>query len=499
MASSRLRVAVIGAGAAGICSAHNILSRPLTFAPPVVFEMTGQVGGTWVYSDTSDAHISSSMYRDLRTNLPKEIMNYPDFPFDPSLPSFLHHSDVLKYLEAYTDHFSVRPHIQFNSRVVSISPVGDVDCGHVSWDVTVQYWGDERLLTQRFDAVMVCVGHYSHAFIPDIAGIETFQGQVLHSHSYRYPEVFSSRSVVLLGSGPSAVDIAMELSPHAQHVTLSHRGPPVQWSLPENVSMARPVVRASPETLICDDGTEIAADTLIFCTGYKYSFPFLLPVEEQMVDQKKAGSGEMTRKGPFISSDSEVEHREEMLDSDGGLENNGEQSLSNENKAVKRDLSNFGLLEDEDIVGPDIGQGHLPPLYKHLLHARYPTMCFIGACKIILPFPFCHYQAQFFLSMLEGKFQLPLPEQMLFESREELRNHQSAGLPLKYLHRLGIDQWDYNQWLAETAGFEPLAPVLKKVYNAAKDFRSVNPLLYRGYSINILNKDEFEVHRGTHV
>ncbi|XP_063786960.1 uncharacterized protein LOC134936005 [Pseudophryne corroboree] len=496
MASYGLRVAVIGAGAAGLCSARHILARPATFEPPVVFEMAGQVGGTWVYSDPSenDAQSHSPMYRDLKTNLPKEIMEFPDFPFDPSLPSFIHHSDVLKYLEEYTDKFSIRPHIKFNSRVASVSPVlSDGDQRKVSWDVTVHHHDDDKQVAQRFDAVMVCVGHYSHTFIPNIAGIEKFQGQVLHSNSYRYPEVFSSRSVVLLGSGPSGVDIAIELSQHAKHVTLSHRGPPMQWTPPQNFSVAPPVVGASPNTLICEDGTEIMADTLIFCTGYKYNYPFLLPSEEQVVNQEKGGNGEPTRKRNFITC--EGEGCGTILDSNEGLERNGERLLFNENMSIKRDDSNLSLLEDEDIVGPDVGQGHLPLLYRHLLHARYPTMCFIGACKIIVPFPLCHCQVQFFLSVLEGKCRIPPPEQMLSESLEELRNHQRAGLPLKYLHRLSSDQWDYNQWLADTAGFEPLAPVLKKLYEAIRDFRSLNPVLYRSFNITILNKEEFEIQK----
>lgn len=64
-----LRVAVVGAGAAGLCAAKHILSSPSSFAPPVVFEATGGVGGTWCYTEhvhEDGRPVYSSMYRDLR-------------------------------------------------------------------------------------------------------------------------------------------------------------------------------------------------------------------------------------------------------------------------------------------------------------------------------------------------------------------------------------------------------------------------------------------------
>lgn len=67
----RRRVAIVGAGAAGLCAARHILARPKVFASPVVYEQTERVGGTWFYEDIVDQqdsgrHIHSSMYRDLR-------------------------------------------------------------------------------------------------------------------------------------------------------------------------------------------------------------------------------------------------------------------------------------------------------------------------------------------------------------------------------------------------------------------------------------------------
>lgn len=47
-----------------------------------------------------------------RTNIPKEVMSFPDFPFAKHLPSFVHHTEVRKYLEEYCHHFRLWDHIQ---------------------------------------------------------------------------------------------------------------------------------------------------------------------------------------------------------------------------------------------------------------------------------------------------------------------------------------------------------------------------------------------------
>lgn len=138
-----LRVAVIGAGAAGLCVARHILSRLNVFAPPVIFELSENIGGTWCYDEhvgTCDIgrQIHSSMYRDLRyetaqlsgprrksnrsaeicplfsvrTNLPKEVMMFPDFPFDSQLCSFLPHQEVQNYLKQYCKEHHIQPHIR---------------------------------------------------------------------------------------------------------------------------------------------------------------------------------------------------------------------------------------------------------------------------------------------------------------------------------------------------------------------------------------------------
>lgn len=47
-----------------------------------------------------------------RTNLPKEVMGYPDFPISERPESYLSRTEILDFLNAYCDHFALRPYIR---------------------------------------------------------------------------------------------------------------------------------------------------------------------------------------------------------------------------------------------------------------------------------------------------------------------------------------------------------------------------------------------------
>ena len=61
--------------------------------------------------------VHSSMYKNLRTNLPKEVMAFPDFPFATCPESFVHHTKVLDYLESYARHLQLGQYVRFNTKV----------------------------------------------------------------------------------------------------------------------------------------------------------------------------------------------------------------------------------------------------------------------------------------------------------------------------------------------------------------------------------------------
>ena len=55
-----------------------------------------------------------------RTNLPKEVMCYPEIPFDLALPSYVTHEDVRRYLEQYADKFDLLQCIKVNKHIAEI-------------------------------------------------------------------------------------------------------------------------------------------------------------------------------------------------------------------------------------------------------------------------------------------------------------------------------------------------------------------------------------------
>lgn len=81
------RVCVIGAGAAGLVSAKALRAAGLECT---VMDQREEVGGVWNRRSTYTSAPENPVYDSLHTNLPKEMMQFWDFPWDPSLPSCTH-------------------------------------------------------------------------------------------------------------------------------------------------------------------------------------------------------------------------------------------------------------------------------------------------------------------------------------------------------------------------------------------------------------------------
>lgn len=169
---AKLRVGVIGAGAAGL----SAVKHALDFGCDVVaFDKNDKIGGTWIYTDDvgKDRYgneLFSGMYEGLMSNTPIDLMSFPDFPFENTENSFITSPEVLEYFESYAEKFTLKPFIKLEHHVQLVRPLSDS-----TWEISVKNLRDNKSETHIFDAVLVCSG-LTRPSIPKIQGQAVFRG-----------------------------------------------------------------------------------------------------------------------------------------------------------------------------------------------------------------------------------------------------------------------------------------------------------------------------------
>jgi dimethylaniline monooxygenase (N-oxide forming) len=260
-----------------LCAIKHCLDAGLNV---IAFEQTNSIGGTWVYveetgCDQNGLDIFTSCYQGLTTNLPKEIMGFPHFRFDDSSVqnrrSYIGAQEVLQFFHDYAAKFGLLAHIRMEHQVIRICPKSS---GNKKWEVVVCNVAKKEYSIHFFDGVLVCAGHYSKPFIPDYPGRDDFEGEQTHSHYFRKPDKFAGEDILIIGAGPSAHDIALETATVARRVTVSHHREKLM--LPADKILQKTDVKEFTKTGVrFVDGSNETYTTIIHCTGYLYSYPFL--------------------------------------------------------------------------------------------------------------------------------------------------------------------------------------------------------------------------------
>jgi dimethylaniline monooxygenase (N-oxide forming) len=319
-ATAPRRVCVVGAGAAGVAVAKALLERGVEFD---CFERAPRVGGLWDEGEREDR----AAYRSLHINSSKRRMQFSDYPMPDYYPDFPSRAQVASYLAGYARHFGVSERVESGRDVTCIEqlPSG-------AWSVQLDGW--ERRV---YDLIVVASGAHATPMLPAGAA-RGFGGEVLHSHDVRDAARFEGRRVLIVGFGNSAVDIASLVSTTAARTYISTRrgahivpkylfgrpfdelpaprwpralrwgwyglairlavGSPRRYGLPTpKHRFGRAAVTISSDLLTriahgdiqprpgvsefhedgvtFSDGHTEPVDTVIYCTGYSYSAPFL--------------------------------------------------------------------------------------------------------------------------------------------------------------------------------------------------------------------------------
>ena len=159
------KIAVIGAGACGLCAAKYLTEAGFKVT---IFEIGTQIGGLWCFMNDNGR---SSAYRTLHINTSRSVTRFHDLDFDEGVQPFPDHKDMHRYLTKYAEHFGLVDKIQFQSRVVDIRPEFNPQKGEKPiWRVTL-----ENGMEEMFRCVLVASGHLSRPL-----HVPMFQNQIHH-------------------------------------------------------------------------------------------------------------------------------------------------------------------------------------------------------------------------------------------------------------------------------------------------------------------------------
>ncbi len=403
------KACIVGAGSSGLTACQVLAARGIPFD---CFEKGSMIGGNWRYENDNG---TSSAYKSLHINSARKLMSYKAFPMPEEYPDYPSHWQVAKYFDDYAERFGLKERIAFKTEVVSAEPGDD------GWEVTVE-GPDGKRRSDRYRSVLVANGHHWQPRWPEppFPGAEDFEGEQMHVHHYRKPDVLVGKRVLVLGIGNSAVDVAVESSRIADKTFLAMRRG--AYVLPKFLG-GTPIDEAAPP---------IASRLPI-------------PVQRFFFNRMlKTATGDMTDYGL-----PKPDHK--LLEAHPTVSSELLPRIGHGDIAVKPNLDRFaggravrfadGSEEQIDLVVYCTGykiefpfldeqvfsaRDNRMPLYKRVVSAESPGLYFIGFIQPLGPImPIAEAQSEWIADLLTGRAALPPASEM----RQEIADYE------RWLHR----------------------------------------------------------------
>ncbi|MQA74663.1 MAG: NAD(P)-binding protein [Solirubrobacterales bacterium] len=433
------RACVIGAGSSGIAACRVLATRGIEVD---CFEVGSQVGGNWRYMNDNGL---SSAYESLHINTSRRTMAYASFPMPEDYPDYPNHFQIAKYFDDYVDHFGFRDRIRFRTEVTGVRPA---DGG--GWEVSWRGRDDGEAGSDVYGSVFVANGHHWDARWPEppFPGQAEFEGSQLHVHDYKTPDVLADRSVLVLGIGNSATDIAVESSRNARRTFIAMRRS--AWIIPKYLrgkptdELATPLVSRLPLAVF----RAATLRSLKVAGGYPTDFGMRKPdhklgeahptISSELLP--RIGHGDITVK-PNIAG---FAGGRTVRFADGSTEEIDVAIYCTGYKI------SFPFLDEELISAPD----NQIPLYLRVVppDPRHRGLFFIGLCQPLgAIMPLAEEQSEWIADVLEGKVALPPRDEMEAEIGRD-RARMARRYVASKRHTIQVDFHPYMRRLARERG-----------------------------------------------
>lgn len=180
-------ILVIGAGPAGIVTGYFLQRAGL---PYEIIDRADVIASTW-----------ANLYPSLRLNTTRYFSHMPGRRFPLKWGEFPTGKQYHDYVAGFVD--AHRLNITLGVDVSSLRPAGGG-----AWEVTSSRG------RECYRNVVIATGRFSNPYTAAIPGLTGFQGGRIHAHDYHGPEPFTGKRVLIVGNGPSGLDIALEIGKH---------------------------------------------------------------------------------------------------------------------------------------------------------------------------------------------------------------------------------------------------------------------------------------------
>ena len=216
---SHVRVAIVGTGFAGLGAAIALEREGVEYA---ILERADDVGGTW----------RDNTYPGCRCDVPSHLYSFSFAPNPNWSETYSPQPEIFRYLRDTAERFGVVDKVRFGH-----------DVREAAWQQDAQHW---RLSTPAgtvtADVLILGNGPLAEPSVPDIPGIEAFEGTMFHSARWDHSYDFRGKRVAAIGTGASAIQFVPEIQPDVAHLTVFQRTPP--WVLPHGNRRITPLERA---------------------------------------------------------------------------------------------------------------------------------------------------------------------------------------------------------------------------------------------------------------
>jgi len=198
-----MRIAVIGAGPAGLTAAKQALARGHSVA---IFEKHADIGGIWNPA-------SGGAYQSVRMQTSAQCFPFSDYA-PSSISEFPNVAEVHTYLRGYSDYFNVSQHIRHGEEVTDVKKLFD------KWVITSAHGTKGK--TEQVDRVIIANGELWIPKVLPLLSERCGSTKVISVKEYYNSELFIDKKILIVGGGVSGADIASELA---------ESGCTVEWSV----------------------------------------------------------------------------------------------------------------------------------------------------------------------------------------------------------------------------------------------------------------------------